>query len=181
MSWPRIVKTTYQYQKNQSNESTAKQTNNSIQQLADLAFDPVDPLNILSSYYQNHQVAEPIDATIHKQDEIPQIDEKKEIKDAKDYIEKNLHRTITLNETAKEVFLSPYYFSKLFKAETGITFIAYINQQKMIHATDLLRHSDLSIKDIAKSLGFTQMSYFSRTFKKEYGVTPKDYRSSHSA
>lgn len=180
MDRPKIIKTTYQLKKEKSNESTIKQTIFSSQQLEDLVFDPVDPLSILSSYYQNHQVAKPIESSPITQHEVPSLDEKQEIIDAKQYIKKNLHRTITLDETAKKVFLSPYYFSKLFKAETGITFIAYVNQQKMIHATELLRQSELSINQIAKSLGFTQMSYFSRTFKKEYGMTPKEYRNASS-
>ncbi|MGY3779494.1 helix-turn-helix domain-containing protein [Isobaculum melis] len=177
----RIAKTTYRFKKENINESSTNQSNASTQHLADLTFDPVDPLNILSSYYQNHQAAEPIDAIRHTQAEVPQLNEKKEIKEAKDYIEQHLHRTITLNEMAQKVFLSPYYFSKLFKAETGITFIAYVNQQKMRQASQLLCESHLSINQIAKGLGFTQMSYFSRMFKKEYGVTPKDYRRSYSS
>ncbi|EUJ34504.1 bacterial regulatory helix-turn-helix s, AraC family protein [Brochothrix thermosphacta DSM 20171 = FSL F6-1036] len=51
-----------------------------------------------------------------------------------------------------------------------------MNHQKMIHASELLRHSDLTISHIAQSLGFTQMSYFSKTFKKEFEMTPKEYR-----
>lgn len=169
----KIPKITYQLKKEKSNESSTTKKKSLTQELEDFAFNQVDPLSVLSSYYLNHQTAEPIDSIA---EEAPQLNEKKEIADAKYYIQMNLHRTITLDETAKKVFLSPYYFSKLFKAETGITFVAYVSQQKMVQATELLRHSDLSISQIAKSLGFNQTSYFSRIFKKEYSMTPKEYR-----
>ncbi|MBC9787593.1 helix-turn-helix transcriptional regulator [Carnobacterium maltaromaticum] len=169
----KIPKITYQLKKEKSNESSTIKKNPITQELEDFAFNQVDPLSVLSSYYLNHQSADPIDSI----NEVPQLIEKKEITDAKHYIKMNLHRTITLDETAKKVFLSPYYFSKLFKAETGITFVAYVSQQKMVQATELLRHSDISISQIAKSLGFNQTSYFSRIFKKEYAMTPKEFRS----
>lgn len=174
----KLPKITYQLKKENSNESSTKKKLSILQEVENVAFNQIDPLSILSSYYLNHQTAKPIDAPTFVQDEVAPLDEKKEIKDAKRYINLNLHRTITLEETAKQVFLSPYYFSKLFKAETGITFVAYVSQQKMIQATDLLHHSDLSISHIAKSLGFNQTSYFSRIFKKEYAMTPKEYRNS---
>lgn len=168
----KIPKITYQLKKEKSNESSTIKKIQTTNAVEDFTFNQVDPLTILSNYYLNHQTADPIDSIA----ETPQIDEKKEITDAKHYIKLNLHRTITLDETAKQVFLSPYYFSKLFKAETGITFVAYVSQQKMVQATELLCHSDLSISQIAKSLGFNQTSYFSRIFKKEYSMTPKEFR-----
>lgn len=152
-----------------------KQKGQSHQHLEYLNFSDVDPLSVLSDYYTNHKMIVPPKGTIPIE-KTSLLEQKKEIKIAKRYIKLHLHRTITLEETANKVFLSPYYFSKLFKSEVGITFIAYVNHQKMIHASELLRNSDLTISHIAQSLGFTQMSYFSKTFKKEFEMTPKEYR-----
>uniref|UniRef100_UPI00046ECB08 helix-turn-helix transcriptional regulator n=1 Tax=Klebsiella sp. 10982 TaxID=1196034 RepID=UPI00046ECB08 len=73
-------------------------------------------------------------------------------------------------------FLSPYYFSKLFKKYQGIGFNAWINQQRMASAKELLCHSDWSIASIARNLGFSQTSYFCKVFRQTYQVTPQAFR-----
>ncbi|MBC8931237.1 helix-turn-helix transcriptional regulator, partial [Escherichia coli] len=89
------------------------------------------------------------------------------------YIEKNLNRPITLDEVASHVYLSSYYFSKLFKKEMNVNFINYVNQKKMSLAKEMLKNPRLSIDNIARNLGFTQTSYFCKVFRKEFDVTPK--------
>ena len=141
--------------------------------------DSVESLNVLADYYQTHQKAEAIESkTINAGAPLTKLSDKKEIKQALQFIDTNIHRPISLDETAKRVFLSPYYFSKLFKTETGITFIAYVNQKKMQYAAELLQHSDFSISHIAKMLGFKHASYFSRMFKEQFAKTPLEYRDS---
>ncbi|MGU7642267.1 PocR ligand-binding domain-containing protein [Klebsiella pneumoniae] len=72
--------------------------------------------------------------------------------------------------------LSPYYFSKLFKKYQGIGFNAWVNQQRMASAKELLCHSDWSIASIARNLGFSQTSYFCKVFRQTYQVTPQAFR-----
>ena len=72
--------------------------------------------------------------------------------------------------------MSPYYFSKLFKAETGTTFVEYLTNLRMERAQELLKDEGLSIKEICASVGYADPNYFSRTFKKNVGVTPTVYR-----
>ncbi len=74
------------------------------------------------------------------------------------------------------VYLSPYYFSKLFKKYQGIGFNAWVNQQRMASAKELLCHSDWSIASIARNLGFSQTSYFCKVFRQTYQVTPQAFR-----
>ena len=83
---------------------------------------------------------------------------------------------IRLEDVAAHVYHSPYYFSKLFKKYQGIGFNAWVNQQRMASAKELLCHSDWSIASIARNLGFSQTSYFCKVFRQTYQVTPQAFR-----
>lgn len=98
------------------------------------------------------------------------------INPAIDYIKNNLHKNIKLEQMASLCNLSPCYFSKLFKKETGINFSNYINQEKITRARELLKNSDTPILNLALDLGFEDCGYFIRVFKKYEGITPKKYR-----
>lgn len=93
-----------------------------------------------------------------------------------DYIYANLHRRITLTEIANEVKLNESYFSKLFRSETGIPVSTYIMQKKIETAQNLLVHSDYSYLEISELLAFSSQSHFISCFRKECGMTPRDYR-----
>lgn len=72
--------------------------------------------------------------------------------------------------------ISPYYFSKLFKQETGENFIEYLTEVRLRNARELLKDSGLSIKVICVESGYSDPNYFSRIFKKYEGVTPSEFR-----
>lgn len=77
---------------------------------------------------------------------------------------------------------TPYSYSRLstlFKEKTGRTIIEYITNVKMKCAQELLKASDLSVKEIAIKLNYDSISHFVRTFKKEYNITPIEYRKLH--
>ncbi|CAJ1194598.1 helix-turn-helix transcriptional regulator [Companilactobacillus nantensis] len=93
-----------------------------------------------------------------------------------EYIDSNLNKRLTLDQVSSKVYLSDYYFSKLFKRETGLSFSVYLNARKIQKAMILLKESDKSVNDISDALGFTRLSYFSQTFKKYTGVAPTKYR-----
>ena len=95
---------------------------------------------------------------------------------AKEYIRQNYQKDLTLDEVSKVVDISPYYFSKLFKQETGENFIEYLTKVRMKNAEELLKDSDYSIKEICAASGYSDPNYFSRIFKKYEGVTPSEYR-----
>lgn len=92
------------------------------------------------------------------------------------YIDAHLSDDLRLEDVASHVYLSPYYFSKLFKKYQGIGFNAWVNRQRMVSARELLCHSDWSIASIARNLGFSQTSYFCKVFRQTYQVTPQAYR-----
>jgi two-component system response regulator YesN len=98
------------------------------------------------------------------------------ISKAKNYIEINYKKDISLDDVSRTVDISPYYFSKLFKEETGENFIDYLTNIRIEKAKSLLKNSDLSIKNICVDTGYSDPNYFSRIFKKLVGVTPTEYR-----
>lgn len=95
-----------------------------------------------------------------------------------DYVKKNYHKPLTLEETADLVCLSPAYFSRIFKDEMTVNFNTYVNQIRVEAARKLLLNESASLADIAVQAGFDGQSYFSKVFKKLTGVTPGKYRES---
>ena len=85
-------------------------------------------------------------------------------------------KDISLDDVSREVDISPYYFSKLFKQETGKNFIEYLTEIRLKNARELLQDSRLSIKEICAQSGYSDPNYFSRIFKKYEGVTPSEFR-----
>ncbi len=98
------------------------------------------------------------------------------IKKAKAYIEENYNKDISLEDVSRTVDISSYYFSKLFKEETGENFIEYLTNIRIDQAKRLLQNRELSIKNICVDTGYSDPNYFSRIFKKQVGVTPTEYR-----
>ncbi len=98
------------------------------------------------------------------------------IKNAKLYIADNFSKEISLDDVSRFVNISPYYFSKLFKEESGLNFIEYLTNIRIDKAKELLTSSDMSMKEICVACGYTDPNYFSRSFKKNVGVTPTEYK-----
>ena len=98
------------------------------------------------------------------------------IERAKEYIEKNFKKDISLDEVSQEVDMSSYYFSKLFKEVSGYNFIEYVTNMRIDRAKELLSDGRLSMKEICMEVGYGDPNYFSRIFKKCVGVTPTEFR-----
>lgn len=98
------------------------------------------------------------------------------IKKAKEYIELNYAKDIDLDEVSKYLQISSYYFSKIFKKKTGKNFIEYLTQIRLEHAKILLNNSSMSMKEICMEVGYSDANYFSRTFKKNVGLSPTEYK-----
>jgi two-component system response regulator YesN len=98
------------------------------------------------------------------------------VSDAKEYIAANYSRDISLDDVSRNVDVSPYYFTRLFKEETGVTFVEYLTTMRIDKAKEMLNASQFSMKEICQAVGYSDPNYFSRIFKKNVGVTPTEYR-----
>lgn len=93
----------------------------------------------------------------------------------KEMLQRDSSEEISLNEAAEYVSLSPGYFSRLFKKLTGENFIDYLIKVKMEKAKSMIRNGE-KLWMIAQKLGYTEVSSFSRIFKRMEGISPLQYR-----
>ena len=98
------------------------------------------------------------------------------IEAAKEYINKNFTKNITLDDVSMAVNISSYYLSKIFKDSTGENFIDYLTALRIEKAKALLSTTSYSMKEICQLSGWQDPNYFSKSFKKNVGVTPTEYR-----
>lgn len=95
---------------------------------------------------------------------------------AASYIQERFHEELSLEEVAEQVHLNPHYFSKVFKQQTGETFIDYVTRLRIDKARELIMDGQWSLKEVCYMVGYKDPNYFSRVFKKVTGVTPTEYR-----
>lgn len=88
----------------------------------------------------------------------------------------NLHLQLSITDYASKLSVTPNHLNKSVKSVTGYSALILISKMKMIEAKYLLMTIDLTIADISEKIGFSDVSYFSRFFKKHEGVTPTEYR-----
>lgn len=98
------------------------------------------------------------------------------IETAKEYIRANYNKDISLDDVSRILNISPYYFSKLFKDDTDVNFIEYLTNIRIDKAKELLNSTNYSMKEICSMVGYSDPNYFSRSFKKNVGVTPTEYK-----
>jgi AraC family transcriptional regulator of arabinose operon len=99
------------------------------------------------------------------------------IRRAMDYLERNLSRKITLSDIAEAVGLSTSRLSHLFRAQAGQTPQQYLEGLRMQRATELLKRTGFSVKQISDAVGFDNQFYFSQRFKSRTGQSPSRFRS----
>lgn len=75
---------------------------------------------------------------------------------------------------------NPAYFSSMFKKATGQNFMDYVIEIRIMNARNLLVQTDQDVADIAATVGYTDLKYFSRIFKKLTNLTPSEYRKLYS-
>ena len=82
---------------------------------------------------------------------------------------------ISLDKISKNMYLSPVYISKIFKEETGTSPINYLIQIRLEKAKQILEKDTMPINMVAKAVGYEDAYYFSKLFKKYYGMSPSTY------
>lgn len=96
-----------------------------------------------------------------------------------EYAKNHYHENdISINKVCSHLHISPGYFSSIFKKETKTTFVNYLMQIRMEAAKELLRTTDLKTFEIAEKVGYSDPNYFSFSFRKMFGISPKEYKNS---
>ena len=98
------------------------------------------------------------------------------VREALIFINLNISSNLTVKRVAHEVGLSPDYLTRLFKKELGVNIIKYINKKRIYTSIKLLKDTSLSIEEIGDLIGLSNTSYFYTLFKKQIGISPKQYR-----
>ncbi len=93
------------------------------------------------------------------------------------YMQQNIKERVTMPQLSELVQLSPSYLSRAFKEATGYSAIEYFNKIKIDKAKEQLMEGDKKIKEVARTLGFIDEFYFSRTFKRIEGISPSEFYS----
>lgn len=101
------------------------------------------------------------------------------VRHVQDIIDRSYSKPLTVDDIAKEVYLSPNYVRTIFKEKTGRTILEAITEKRMDRAVRLLADPSLKVHDIAASVGYENVSYFCSVFHKHTGLTPNQYRKQH--
>lgn len=88
------------------------------------------------------------------------------------FIENHYEEEITLEKLALDHFVSPTYLSRIFKESVGMSPINYLINIRLTHAMDLLKKGKNTIKEVAKMVGYQDAYHFSKSFKKQFGLSP---------
>ncbi|MCL6601600.1 MAG: response regulator [Paenibacillus sp.] len=101
---------------------------------------------------------------------------------AKTYIEQSYANSdLQLEHVAQHVFINASYLRALYKKEFGMTVSDYVTQYRMMKAKELLGRGGIRLSDIAEMVGYSDASYFSKSFKKFYGYSPSEYEKSRGS
>ena len=144
--------------------------------------DKLPSLEELKSQY--HQVDELEDLLQHRLTLIssrsllraPKILER--VRVIKAYVELHYEEDLSLQKVAERFDIDKYQLSRTFKQEFNENYWQYVTRIRMEKSAELLKETELKNNQIAERAGFLDDSYFSRTFKKHFGMSPKDYRNS---
>jgi two-component system response regulator YesN len=93
-----------------------------------------------------------------------------------EYIEENYNSELTLSNLSKVIYLSPDYFSRIFKDQVGSTFSEYILKIRIEKAKELLNNLDIPVSEIGRKVGYSDPNYFSRVFTRAVGMPPSRFR-----
>ncbi|TCL74290.1 two-component system response regulator YesN [Hydrogenispora ethanolica] len=98
---------------------------------------------------------------------------------AKAFIKEHFAEPLSLSKIAKQVAVNPAYLSYSFTKYCGQNFLEYLTQYRIAKAKELLIQTSFQIQEVAHQIGYTDISYFTRVFRRETGLTPGGFRSLH--
>jgi len=112
----------------------------------------------------------------HEYNEQRKSGEARPISLVREYIEKYYSDNVSLSDAAESVHMNPNYLSTLFKKVTGKSFVDYLTEYRIEMAKAFLKNGGIKINDIAGKVGYTNPGYFTKTFKRQVGISPQDFR-----
>lgn len=95
------------------------------------------------------------------------------------YILTNLDKSLTISELSQVAHMSESNFYRVFKNETGISPVSFVNNERIRKAMDMLRNPNISVKEVYLACGFESRSYFNRLFKKVSALSPQEFQARH--
>lgn len=118
--------------------------------------------------------------SLQKASEAKKAEDNRPIRQAKQYIEENYNRSLTLEEVSEMAGFAPGYFSTLFKKETGATFLEFLQSVRMDAAKKMLVSGNEGMNVICEKVGYSDVKYFTKCFVKYTGLKPGEYRKIYS-
>ena len=109
-------------------------------------------------------------------DSIPAHTKRTNLWHIREYLDQHYNQKITLDELAERYFINKYYLTRIFKEQFGVTINNYLLNVRITHAKRELRFTDKSAEEIGAAVGFHELYYFSRVFKKVEGCSISEYR-----
>ena len=100
---------------------------------------------------------------------------------AKQYVSANLEDKVCLDDVAKRVGVSSFYFCKIFKRSTGMTLTEYVNRRRIEWAKRKLVNPQARVTEVAYEVGYQSLSQFNRSFLKYVGMSPTRFREQQSS
>ncbi len=137
-----------------------------------------DDLGSINSLYQ--YLTDMIISCLEKVIEDKKQMDTKPIREAKQFIQSNYMKPITLDEVSYKVGFNSTYFSSLFKKETGYTFLEYLSEIRINKAKDLLKETNHSVAVICEQVGYSDIKHFTKIFTKHTNLKPNEYRKLYS-
>ncbi|NOU64368.1 response regulator [Paenibacillus sp. LMG 31461] len=156
----------------------AKDSNLNVDEVFDDNFIPFTEINKFTTLEAaKHWLAELCTSMMNHIVTDRQYSYKKLVGLAKEYTKNHYHEDdITINKVSSYLYISTGYFSSIFKKETKMTFVNYLSHIRIEAAKELLRTTDMKTFEIAEKVGYSDANYFSFSFRKNVGVSPRDYR-----
>lgn len=117
---------------------------------------------------------------INKWTQLREMKDSKYVRQAKNFIESNYTKELSLDNVAREVGINASYFSALFKKEQGITFSDYLTEVRIARAKELLEEGKWNVSEVGWAVGYKDQKYFSKLFLKVVGIKPSEYKKLYS-
>ena len=145
--------------------------------VVDYILKPIDPQDLNNALASAIHSLEEEYPDLYGESQSSSLSQHPVINDIISYLSRHYKEDISLSDLAGKFYLSKEHLSRLFKKETGQNLFSYIMELKLKEACRLLTETNMTLDDIAYELSFNNGNYFSKVFKKNKGISPKDYRS----